>query len=995
MNSILRQSHIRSIDLRDFLRNYDSSNTTAVSSWAKAACAGFEPGFLVFILEPVTLPFGLISFVRKEEEEHFRVTDLAIVAGIQDNKAIAVNLTNTNYELRFLEALLEEKARKAIIDRKKFAFAATRPSSPLALTKFQELERLSNLYSKGGTRRSLMNANAQEEPAIALMLACGVHLSFSSANKQPIDIGSICFSLFNTDTKLPDNNRSQLRDNFVPIAGDFSELKKMPATSGEQDTTQGKHIDLLFEKSAGLKSQNGQENVGFNLLQTWANLNESQGLISSDSLFEQAAKERPKGEKLWKEGNNPAEKIQKTDQGENVSQESSLEKIEAVEEHLPDKLEEKNSMEGEKQDKLPAAIEAHTEINGSIQNQVDKQVVPDAAAPEDVYKHLSEAISDLLVPQSQTQTNDKKTLDEPAKVDAKLIKSKTEMKDRKWPAAISFDKLPAFESGLAGQFNNAADAKDNSAISGENLTPALDFSESDEASGSQFSPSGEIEMMDQAILTNDQSAASGPELEDSDIKTGDKLAIFSSSDLIPSKLDDFQEPKVVMNEMASLMSKLESQVARAAKKLAAKASEIEKRLTTNLDALLNLVNQEDKDGYAELVVRIDQLTKQFEALFDTLKTELAEKAASAREQLKSKLSGYQEKIDKTEKEQRNNLKEDFKQNKTQFEKLVKDQESELNQLARLQTEILNKRRAAVDQVLEEVSLNLGVQLDNCFNSFKERVEDKVSTLLISFDHHLDILNRDTERLHAEGTDQLTLAKKEFFGRLDRLIQITEIALSRQVRKSQTESFLPKLKERKQLIEAMMHEMSQTFAEHSFSQANAQSEGAEHSLLLARQQLKELVDERLSKLDVVGRNQQTGLEEIFKSAADPLEQNTATVVQLLKQAEIEINECEAICTKLAQSYNLDGDPKLTALRQDVYGKVDSLKAELKGNLESVLESNCLKLEDTTKHYHVNLNTKRADLVQQVRSASDQGLQNIRQAIHDAFHTVQAEREKYME
>src|ERR1700733_5318249 len=121
MNSILRQSHIRAIDLHDFVRNYDSSNTTAVSVWAKAACLGFEPGSLVFIVEPVTLPFGLISFVRKEEEDNFRVTDFLIVVRIEDNKAMALSLTNNTYELRFLESLLEEKARKAIIDRKRFS----------------------------------------------------------------------------------------------------------------------------------------------------------------------------------------------------------------------------------------------------------------------------------------------------------------------------------------------------------------------------------------------------------------------------------------------------------------------------------------------------------------------------------------------------------------------------------------------------------------------------------------------------------------------------------------------------------------------------------------------------------------------------------------------------------------------------------------------------------------------------------------------------------
>ncbi len=985
MNSILRQSHIRAIDLRDFLRSYDSSNTTAVSVWAKTACAGFEPGSLVFIVEPVTLPFGLISFVRKDEEDNFRVTDFAVIVRIENNKAMAISLTNNTYELRFLESLLEEKAKKAIIDRKRFGFIAAKPAVPLPLTKFQELERLSNGYAKGGSRRTFMNANPKEEPALALLAACGVHLNFTIVNKQPIDIGSICFSLFNNDTKQPDNNRSQLRDNFIPISSDFSEIKVIPASVGEFDAAQGKHIDLLFEKPAGSKAETGQNTTGFNLLQSWGDLGERRGLAGTDSLFEHVAKELPKGERLWRESNSSTEEAQKIEQEELLKNESSSQEGLAMQENLSH---DPNEILSNKQD---SSADRDNKTETKDPRNVDKQSMMTSSTPDDVYKHLSEAITDLLVPQPQTEIVDKKSLTESTNVGSQNIKVKKEIK---WPATRSFDKLPASASPIISQpelplvTTTASDSE-------ESVPVALNLSESSDLSISTSPKSMEYEVIDQPILTDDESSISLIESENSDIETEDKVAIFSSADMMPSKLDDFQEPKVVMNEMASLTSKLESQVARAAKKLAAKASEIEKRLNTNLDALMHLIHQEDKDGYAELVVRIDLLSKQFESLFDTLKTELAEKAANSRQQIKSKLSDYQAKIHKTENGQRDNLMQEFKQSKAQFGQLVADQESELNKLVDLQTELLNERIALVDQVLEDASANLGVQLDNYFNGFKGRIDDKVLTLLKAFDHHLDILNKDIERLHVEGTEQLSLAKKEFFSKLDRLIQITEIALSRQVRKAQTESFLPRLKERKQIIEAMMHEMSQTFAEHSFSQAKAQSEGAEHSLVLARQQLKELVDERLSKLDVVGRNQQTGLEEIFKSAADPLEQNTAAVVQLLKQAEQEVNECEAVCTKLAQSYNLDGDPKLTSLRQGVYGKVDSLKAELKSNLESVLDNSCQKLEDTTKNYHVRLNTKRAELVQQVRSASDQGLQSIRQAIHDAFHTVQSEREKHME
>ena len=294
MNSILRQSHIKATDLRNSLRNYDSTNTTAVSIWAKSACADLEPGALVFIVEPVTLPFGLITFVRKEEEDSYRITDFAVVVRKEDGKAMAVSVTNNTYELRFLEALIEERARKAIIERKKFSFVAAKPIAPLALTKFQELERLSNLYAKGGARRNFMNTTPQEEPAIALMTACGVHLQFTSVNKQPIEIGSICFSLLSSEAKQHDSNRNQLRENFVPLPSDITQTKSINSVDVDLPGPH-KGIDVLLDKSS-----EGQGKIGFNLLQSWGGADQS-GNFQQGALLENIGTDLPKGQSMWQE----------------------------------------------------------------------------------------------------------------------------------------------------------------------------------------------------------------------------------------------------------------------------------------------------------------------------------------------------------------------------------------------------------------------------------------------------------------------------------------------------------------------------------------------------------------------------------------------------------------------------------------------------------------------------------------------------------------------
>ena len=125
------------------------------------------------------------------------------------------------------------------------------------------------------------------------------------------------------------------------------------------------------------------------------------------------------------------------------------------------------------------------------------------------------------------------------------------------------------------------------------------------------------------------------------------------------------------------------------------------------------------------------------------------------------------------------------------------------------------------------------------------------------------------------------------------------------------------------------------------------------------------------------------------------QNTDALLRLLKQAEQEITDRDAICKKLAETYSLDNDPAVTSLRQNISNRVDSLKAQVKSELESAVNNDCAALEDLIRNQHSKLNTRRAELAQRVHFASDHGLQRIRAAIHDAFNAIQSEREKYME
>ena len=128
MNSLRRPHHIRLHDLREFMHKYDPTSGDTPEEWARQASAGLKHGNLFFLLEPLAAPFGLTSFARKDDDESFRVTELAMVVRLEDNKAMVLSATNNNYELRFLGALIEEKARKAHSRSQKILFCFSKAS---------------------------------------------------------------------------------------------------------------------------------------------------------------------------------------------------------------------------------------------------------------------------------------------------------------------------------------------------------------------------------------------------------------------------------------------------------------------------------------------------------------------------------------------------------------------------------------------------------------------------------------------------------------------------------------------------------------------------------------------------------------------------------------------------------------------------------------------------------------------------------------------------
>jgi hypothetical protein len=1111
---MLRQHHVRVQDLRNYMRGYDPAKPTAPDEWAKGESTIFEPGMILFCLDAVATPPGLSNFGKKEHEsgETYRVTNLCIVIGKENNRPLVVNITASAYEQRFLEVLLLEKARKAILDGKDFVYVAAQPREALTDPSAKELEQLSALYANGGSRRSLVaEANGPIEPSVALLSVLGVRLA-QQGNKQVLDIGSVCHLLFAPEGRQEDKNKALVRAAFMPITGSVggatpevapdtqsAEMPVMPSTqpllaeAAPPAPLPKPFMEPSFAAPASEFSQPEpifpQANASFDQIQPsfQSPVPDLSPHFSAQTepTFPQAEPSYPQTEPAFPQAEPSYPQIASF--LEPPVESGFLASFERTE-GLPSDPYGGNAFSPENFNTEPGhfsfapgqppsyegglANESFSQFGAPPQEAAPASPVPDSSSsPESLYSKLSEQIESASEMAS------------PPDFQAQNIANSAYLSNFSAPPAVQHGdgengsaravNYPAGQEisrpvGEVDQYKNLAEA-----ISGvtegsvESGAPPLGdiangaYPEAQTVAESApptipYPPASEVPFtailgerpvhengytdatwnnpIDEAPLAPTEppapfeTRAAGPVIPeelpqqaapertvDAGLASGYEQAAvpaesFSSPEVTPSagipssavsggdslrRPVGFQEPKAVMNEMASLMAKLEQQVSKAAKRLAGRAEEIEQRLNRKVDALLEEASQEDKDIEASILVVCDGLGKDFEHVSESLRQKISELANDGRQHVKQLSSLCQSDVDKKHESIRQGIEDACLEFRTNNEALIEETKARLKKLI---DSGLSEMEGLLKTMLEHhksVGRDFESGMKDRFERFRERMTDETSVVLSGIERNVRSLGEEIDGSWERASEKLRLTQSEHEKAIKHAVRRAELTTSQSARMLLVEQFLPKLKERKEIIATMVAEMTTSFSEQSLTQARGQLLGLESSLTSARQQLQSLADECLGKIDSVGRDQQSVLEELFKETSGYIEHSTSEVLTQLKNTEEVILEGEAICKKLAETFSLDADPGLTEERNNAIGKVTALRGQLRSQMEGALDTNSTRLDITSQTAQVELNKKRLEHTKAVRDASESGLNRIREAIQEAFNAVQTAREKHME
>ncbi len=1053
---MLRQYHIKLQHLSTFMRGYsaakEQNNQGAPEAWANKDSAQYEPGMIIFCLEPVAPPPGLSSGKKDAPSpDMFRVKDCCVVVNYENKQPLVVNITTNAYELRFLEVLLSEKARKAVLDGRDFRYVAVKPANPLDAKSLKELEKLGTVYSQGGSRRSLAVDNTEiQEPAIALLSALGANIFVTGLGKQVLDIGSICQMIFTPDSPQEDKNKTSFKNCFTPLPADSSYIPSPIKVEEPLKPIQLPQAQTDLQLMPGSKQReliaperSIEQNIGPNIVPTPQIENIPQ---PEQFLSQPAAQTGDKGQgqqQTQTTENNSADFMEVS--WPNFDFKNADPNVQGFGGNLAEWAPNANTSWPPPQESqvsadfpsefldwtdTPVPITDHAEepikllANENVTSSIPSST--NSSAPEPQIKNLiEEKAIDFSAPQEVAPAKEPAALKDEA-LSKEIISAKESIVVEKVPAKeIIPQVIPE-----AGAAKNIAPPKETAkpkeiippkeAIAAKGAVPEKDIAPKDvvtnlkEASAPKDTAtraavkqpertpalaSPQFEQIPAGSKFKGEPEQTKPPIEPprpvetpSDMPLRHRLEVTVSGS---RKAASVKETKAVMNEMATLMNKLELQVAKAAKRLSSQAIALKKTANEKVEVYVKDKAQAQKENVSSLLQNVSANSRKLDEISEEIHLNVAETAANGRYSVKQLLPSNQEKIDEKKEKLYQALKDECLQfhsssdevthsNKRNLEDLVHDHMSTLESLI---NDVLKK--------LEETKSHYNSKFNVRLERFQQRLSEEIAFIGQTLERNVQSMIEEVDSSSERASEKLKAATADYEQTIHHTVKTAQLNITRTARRIINETLIPELRDRREILRAMCGEMAKRFSEESQSQARAQVIGLEGSLSSARQQLQALAQECTSGIENIGASQQNRLEQVFKETSLHVEELITKVEKSLASTQQQIAESDAFCKKLAETTSVDTDPELTERRGLLTNKMLELRHEANAQLQSAIELKSAHLEELSHNVQNKLGNLRTERIDNVKGAAEKGLSHLKEAIQEAFAAIQSDREKYME
>lgn len=453
--------------------------------------------------------------------------------------------------------------------------------------------------------------------------------------------------------------------------------------------------------------------------------------------------------------------------------------------------------------------------------------------------------------------------------------------------------------------------------------------------------------------------------------------------------------KLMMNEMASLMAKLEQQVGKAANKLGSRADELRTRLTSEVEALVEKAKQIENEAEATLNQLSLERKQRLEALAQEVETTNRDEAQSCLDHIERLSQEHLDRISTEERHLSAHIIKSGDEFKHQLADSARAATARLEELIQNRNEELARLKSTILEQLKENHQSYLQKVDQRFDRFKERMTDETASINTSLNRNMRSMMEEIENSLDRACEKLRSTKSDLEQVIGHTVAVSEMAIAQKTKHLLAEQLLPRLNEQKEIIRTKVHDMARQLKEEAQSGLTQECERLDHSKQTATIGLKQAVEASLQELEAASSGLQIGLQETFKKASQDLGHSIDAVNKLVKDTELKINASERGLKNLAEVSSVETEPEVNQERNAALNVLGSLKQKANRELSAKIEDRIASMEKSSEDCFANLTNQRMERTATIRDASESNLEKIRQALADASQAIQQAREKYME
>lgn len=455
------------------------------------------------------------------------------------------------------------------------------------------------------------------------------------------------------------------------------------------------------------------------------------------------------------------------------------------------------------------------------------------------------------------------------------------------------------------------------------------------------------------------------------------------------------EPKLVISESTRFMARLNQRLSEAEKKLSNRCDQSRDRLIRELEALVDEARKIERQNELTTGGLTEKLIANLVKVTADVKARIAKSATESREALRDVIQSAEESVSELNSELTQELDSIEEKFKADSDVLTDKTRAALNQHAQDRITEYNRKVDEIASALESVyKHHLGVMLTR-FSKFETRLTEEVNAIISSLDRNVASMNVEIDGSWDRASEKLTSSQTEFANSVSFLVHSCKAEIKQVHLDAYASTVFPRLLENKDIFRAMLADMKRNFEEQSDKIRKQQVEGLSSTIDKARLELNTVTRESLSTIESVGKGQQFGLEELFNSTSKRLEDIIDIVESRLKTAKQEIVNNDEACMKASEASRVEDEPAFAKEKQQAISALNDCRTKADNTLETSISSSCLNLEHFSEELQEDLAKQRADWTSQVRLTADESLMRVKQAIQDAFQSIETEKEKYME